>query len=275
MLHILHKLVQESRCPDFVPDTLKYLCLGGSQAYGTSTEDSDIDLYGFCIPPADIVFPHLHGEITGFGRQTKRFEQFNIQLKPFETELNKCQYDITIYNIIKFFKLCMDNNPYMLDILFCPDLCVLRGSNIWNMIKYNRDDFLHKGCYHKYRGYAHSQQKKMQSQNRTGKRKEIVDKFGYDTKYAYHFVRLMLECEMILKEHTLNIDCNSEILNEVKSGAWTLSDILLYCGRKDEELEELYNSRKLRYGPDEEHIRNILLTCLEEEYGSLKGMIVV
>ncbi|TLD40174.1 MAG: hypothetical protein JETT_3561 [Candidatus Jettenia ecosi] len=32
---------------------------------------------------------------------------------------------------------------------------------------------------------------KMKSKEREGKRKEMVDKYGYDVKFAYHIVRLL------------------------------------------------------------------------------------
>lgn len=37
---------------------------------------SDVDIYGFTIPPKNIVFPHLDGYIHGFGKQPEQFEQF-------------------------------------------------------------------------------------------------------------------------------------------------------------------------------------------------------
>jgi uncharacterized protein len=62
--------------PKWLPDNVHYLTDMGSVAYGTATGDSDVDIYGFCIPPREDVFPHLRGEILGFGRQVNRFEQW-------------------------------------------------------------------------------------------------------------------------------------------------------------------------------------------------------
>lgn len=54
-----------------------YLTLMGSQAYGTSLDKSDQDIYGITIPLKEDVFPHLRGEIPNFGRQKKRFDQWS------------------------------------------------------------------------------------------------------------------------------------------------------------------------------------------------------
>ena len=62
--------------PKFLENSVQYETIMGSMAYGVSGDSSDIDIYGFCIPKKDMIFPHLKGEILGFGRQTKRFEQY-------------------------------------------------------------------------------------------------------------------------------------------------------------------------------------------------------
>ena len=48
----------------------------GSMAYGVSSDSSDMDVYGFCVPEKETVFPHLRGEIPGFGTPQPRFEQW-------------------------------------------------------------------------------------------------------------------------------------------------------------------------------------------------------
>ena len=57
---------------------ISYLTIMGSHAYGTATELSDFDLYGFIVPPIDIIFPHLNGKILGFGKDYTPFNQYQI-----------------------------------------------------------------------------------------------------------------------------------------------------------------------------------------------------
>src|SRR5688500_4528079 len=49
--------------PDWLPDNLLYETLMGSEAYGVSSDASDRDVYGICMPPKHMLFPHLAGEI--------------------------------------------------------------------------------------------------------------------------------------------------------------------------------------------------------------------
>src|SRR5437868_9246347 len=62
--------------PRWLPANVQYETIMGSVAYGVSSDTSDMDVYGWAIPPKDDIFPHLRGEVPGFGRRVKRFEQF-------------------------------------------------------------------------------------------------------------------------------------------------------------------------------------------------------
>jgi len=147
--------------PEFVTSQTQYEVMMGSVAYGVSTDMSDVDVYGWCIPKKETIFPHLAGEINGFGRQKKRFDQWQQHhiLEP----SSKREYDLQIYNIVKYFQLCMENNPNMIDSLFVPQRCVLHCTRVGDMVRENRKLFLHKGSWYKYKGYAFSQVNKMKS----------------------------------------------------------------------------------------------------------------
>lgn len=256
--------------PKFVPESIQYETLMGSTAYGVSSDSSDIDIYGFCIPPKGIVFPHLKGEILGFGKQLKRFDQFQQHHVYLPGDKTK-QYDLQIFNIVKYFQLCMENNPNMIDSLFVPENCVLACTKIGNMVRDKRKIFLHKGSWYKYKGYAFSQLRKIdtKSPQMGTKRRESVEKFGYDVKFAYHVIRLISEVEQILSEGDLDIQRNREQLKYVKGGNWSLEEVKKWFYDKEKILEELYLTSSLQYSPDENEIKKLLLDCLEEYYGSL------
>jgi hypothetical protein len=77
--------------PSFLSTNVHYLTIMGSHSYGTANTadgDSDLDVYGFVIPPKDVVFPHLGGEIHGFGRQKKHFEQYEAEMILAEGDLD-------------------------------------------------------------------------------------------------------------------------------------------------------------------------------------------
>lgn len=184
--------------PDFVPANTMFLCITGSNAYGMSTSKSDMDVIGFCIPPKHYVFPHLAGEIRGFGTQTPNFEQY-IQ---HHIKYNEVEYDFTVFSIIKYFQMCFENNPNSLDLLYSDRDCILHTTILAEKIRDNRDLFLSKLIVPKLKGYAYSQFSKLgrEKYDKTSKRYELTQKFRYDVKNAAHVYRLLLQCETLLRE---------------------------------------------------------------------------
>lgn len=251
----------------------------GSLAYGASTDISDFDVIGWCIPPKDVVFPHLAGIIEGFGRQRQKFigyQQHHIN-DPDALGGNGRQYDINIYNIVHYFHLCMENNPNMVASLFLPADCILHTTTIGNMVREKRHIFLHKGCWHKFKGYAYSQLAKMSTKEPIpgSKREALVEKYGFDTKFAYHLVRLLYEVEQILTTGDLDLRRNSEELKAIRDGSKTEEEIRQFFSEKEKVLERVYaESAVIPYGPREDEIKQLLLDCLEVHYGSLQGCIV-
>lgn len=263
------------KLPKFVPTNTQYEVIMGSVAYGVSNDTSDMDVYGFCIPPRDFVFPHLRGEIPGFSEPGPQFHQYQEHhIRDHDAEGGKGrEYDISIYSIIKFFRLCMENNPNIIDSLFVPRRCILYTTPIGELVRENRKLFLHKGAWHKFKGYAYSQVHKMNTKNPIGKRRDIIEKYGYDVKFAYHVVRLLNEVEQILTEADLDLERNREQLKAIRRGDWSQEKISEYFEQKENELESLYTKSELPHIPDIAKIQELLLECLQRHYGNLDGCI--
>jgi uncharacterized protein len=146
--------------PKWLPQNIHYEVIAGSVSYGISSDTSDMDVVGFCIPKKEDIFTHLRGDIPGFGRQIQRFDvwqQHHIMDKEARQE-----YDFSIYSIVKYVQLAMENNPNILDSLFSPQRCVLFCSSVAQIIRENRRAFLHKGSYQKFKGYMFSQLHKIE-----------------------------------------------------------------------------------------------------------------
>lgn len=260
--------------PSFVVSNTMYETVMGSVAYGVSDDLSDRDTLGFCIPPKEVVFPHLAGEIQGFGRQIQRFKGYQKHhvLHPDE----QVEYDLNIYSIIQYFHLCMENNPNMIDSMYTPRECVMHCTAVGNMVRDSRDLFLHKGAWHRFKGYAYSQLHKMRSKvvEPGSKRDKIRKRYGYDVKFAYHTVRLLYEAEMILTEGTIDLRRNREHLKAIRRGEVEQEEVIRWASEKEAALERAYETSKLQHSPDEDALKQLLLNCLEHHYGSLSAVIV-
>ncbi len=312
--------------PKFLLDNVMYATYMGSVAYGVANLGSDIDIYGFCLPPKDQVFPHLAGDIAGFGKPSPRFDQW--QQHHIKDASSDKEYDFSIFSIVKYFQLCMDNNPNMIDSLFVPRTCILHSTAISELVRENRKLFLHRGAFHKFKGYAYSQMHKMNIKDPKGLQ-ELIDYeiefaipkstdihdvefelanrgksflgyltddqlknynnlfslagkraigskiLGYDSKFSYHIVRLLSECEQILVEHDIDLQRNNEQLKSIRRGEWTLQQISDYFESKEKQLEELYAKSTLQYKPNEAKIKELLINCLETHYGSLEKVVYI
>jgi hypothetical protein len=300
-----------------------------------------MDVYGFCIPPKHLVFPHTAGEVPGFGRQIKRFEQYQEHHIHDRSALggHGRSYDFSVYSIVRYFQLCMENNPNMIDSLFTPVTCVLHATRLANRVRDHRRIFLHKGAWHTFRGYAYSQLHKMEVKPEAQEYQAIwrfeeqhglprttshddlarellrrqgggqptepelplarltdteleeyralwergraktsrfgnVKASGADWKFGYHLVRLILEVEQVLTEGDLDLQRHREMLKDIRRGNWTLTQLREWFTRREQEMNALYIASRLPDVPDERPIKELLLGCLEEHYGSLEGCVV-
>ena len=250
----------------YILENVQYETVMGSQAYGVSNNNSDLDIYGFTIPPKRIVFPHTVGHIYGFGKQgPETFKQFQKHhIYAYEKEI-----DLNIFSIVTYFTLLMDNNPNMLDSIFTRQQSVTHATKIGQMVKDRRHIFLHKGSWHRYRGYAYSQLKKINTKNPEGARKELVEKYGFDVKFGYHVIRLINQVEDILMHGDFDPMAHREMLKSIRRGDWKLEDVEDFFKRKEKLLDDLYINSSLQEYPDEGKIKQLLLDCLEEFYGTI------
>lgn len=124
---------------------LIYRYVRGSHVYGTNIETSDIDEGGVYIAPNE--------QLLGLG--------FDYQ-----DEISDEKHDTCWWELGKFMRLILKSNPTVLEALFIPDDKVLYEHPIMTEIKKHRDKFITKQCFMPFGGYAVSQIKKAQGQDK-------------------------------------------------------------------------------------------------------------
>jgi len=317
--------------PNFLSNNTMYLTRMGSVAYGVSTDNSDVDVYGVCIPPRDYIFPPNY--IEGFDNRDLTFHQWQQHgiLDKSANGGKGCNYDFSVYNIVNYFKLVADNNPNVLDSLFVRREHIIHITRCWEIVRENRKMFLHKGVAHKMKGYAYSQLSKAKNANEYVKeirafeeeygidhsityetaksgvyevkkiapetygtqgchheyialwekgikkttRFESQKKYGWDPKFLYHVYRLVSQAEYILTHHDLDLQEYGRVekMKAIRRGDVSYDQIVREFGEAEAKLEGLYNISTLRYEPPRKEIRNLLITVLEDHYGSLGAFI--
>jgi len=155
-------------------------CLSGSRAYGTDTPESDTDIRGIFIAPAEKFFGLEHLD-----------------------QVNDDTHDTTFYEIGRFIDLLTKNNPNIIELIFTTGDSILQRSPLLeNLIP---KDYLSKLCENTFAGYAVSQIKKARGLN-----KKIVNPEPKQRRPAISFCHVIqgqgsVPLETFLAEREINI----------------------------------------------------------------------
>jgi predicted nucleotidyltransferase len=196
----------------------------GSRAYGCHNEDSDHDSNGVCLESLE--------------------ERMSLLHAPFE-QMATDGADGQIYSLEKFCRLASKGNPNIVEMLYSP---VLEYTKEGNELIELRSSFWSKNAGRAFLGYMQAQKERLQGTRgqKDVNRKELVEKYGYDTKYAYHIIRLGLIGREYLQSGYICLPMRPlhvSILKAIRAGEWKVGEVI-------QEAEELENQLKLllQYG---------------------------
>lgn len=122
-----------------------YEYIRGSQLYHTNVETSDEDHGGIYIMPNDACL--------GLGID-------------YQNEIKDASNDKCIWEIGRFLELILSSNPTVLEALFVPEDKVIYEHPVIKELRSHREIFVTKKCFAPFGGYAVSQIKKAQGQNK-------------------------------------------------------------------------------------------------------------
>lgn len=240
----------------------------GSHAYGTNTPTSDEDYRGVCIPPPE----YFLGLKSINEYNTSGGKNFTVK-KSDKSDI----VDITVTHINKFVRDALNGVPNNLDILFCRDEDIIYMDDFGKELRNMRKEFLSKALKHKFCGYAHSQKHKLiiRKGNGTG-RQDLVEKYGYDSKFSMHAVRLLTSVIEILKTHDYHTyRPDREWLLEIRNGKYSLDEIFEILDDLEAQVEELYKTSDLPEKCDYNKINEWLISlnrkALDYDWGDNKN----
>ena len=91
-------------------------------------------------------------------------------------------------------------------------------------------------------------------------REGLVSKYGFDTKFGMHIIRLIQEGITLLECGHLEFPLpERHILGRIKQGLFTLNDVLDLADGYERDIEKLYLVSKLRHSPDLDTINKFLI----------------
>lgn len=130
------------------------------------------------------------------------------------------------------------------------------------------DNFIH--LMQMERQYAAAKREWDQFQNwkktRNPVRSALEEKYGYDTKHAYHLVRLIRMCREILTTGKVQVKRPDRVeLLAIRNGAWTYEQLIEFAEREELELNELYNTTTvLPKLPDKDKLDKLCIELIEQ-----------
>lgn len=95
-------------------------------------------------------------------------------------------------------------------------------------------------------------------------RAELEAKYGYDTKHAYHLVRLIRMCGEILETGRVIVKRpDREELLEIRNGAWTYDKLIEWAKTEERKLDAVCARSKIPAEPDMAFLERLCIEIIE------------
>lgn len=244
--------------------------LVGSTVHGLSVDDGndDRDEMGICIEPIEYVLLQNFEQLI---YRTAAIREGNPNARSRAGDL-----DLTIYSLRKWTKLALDGNPTILTLLFTPDRELVVQDRLGERLRQLAPAFASKRAGGRFLGYLTSQKMRLTGE-RGGKdvrRPELESKYGYDTKYAMHALRLGFQGVEYMSTGKITLPMPGEhmaICRAVRGGNVPLSTVVNIAETLELRLKELKEDGPLPSQPDFHAVEKFVRDCyfgswLREEF---------
>ena len=235
-----------------LPDTAILMVEVGSTAHGTGIpggEDHD-QLAVVVESPEQLM-----------GLDEKGFATVMQRTQPEGSRSGPGDVDRTLHSLRRFVRLAASGNPSILMTLWAPiEFATDEGRELQAL----GDAFIGRHVIPRYRGYMQSQAKRLlgtggggHGARGSGGRTELINEYGYDTKYAMHCARLGFQCIELLETGQLELPLTSsdgDWLRAVRHGEIEFDDWWDQVLELDARLEAMIDDSRFPDGPDRSRI---------------------
>jgi hypothetical protein len=242
-------------------------CLVGSTVHGLSIKDQDDrDEMGICTEPPEYVIG------------LRQFEQYEHHTA-WEREGGRANrsgpgdLDITIYSLRKWMRLALNGNPSVLVPLFVPDEHTVAVTPLGASLRDRRGMILSRQAGHRFAGYLEAQRRGLLSRDGKGRdvtRPELIEAYGWDTKFGGHMVRLGLQGVELLETGRITLPVPEPWrtwIRECRTGGHTMAEALDVAKGLEARLRTLTETSDLPEYPDREAADAWLIGAYEEAWG--------
>lgn len=228
-----------------LPDNLILMCEVGSTAHGTGIPGGeDHDEIGVVIESID--------EVVGLG---EGFPTVMQRTQPEGSRSGPGDVDRTLHSLRRFLKLAASGNPSILMVLWAP---VEMSTPLGDELRALGPEFIGRHIIPRYRGYMQSQAQRLlglrgggHGRRGGGGRTELIEQYGFDTKYAMHAARLGFQCQELLTTGGMKLPIEGEPadwLRKVRYGEVSFDEWWSRCLEPDAVLDGYMTDKSLPEG---------------------------
>lgn len=229
--------------------------LVGSGVHGTAVDgQDDRDEMGICIEPAEYV--------CGL----KKFDQYIFRTQPEGHRSGSGDVDLTIYSARKWMRLATQGNPTVLLPLFVAERDIIVRTELGDELRSLAPSILSRHAGGRFKGYLQSQRERLLGV-RGGKhtnRPELIEIYGFDTKYAMHMVRLGVQGVELLETGRISLPIPEPWLTwlrDLRTGRHTRDEALNVAADLEARIDALIESSPLPPHPDLDAVNRWLISA--------------
>lgn len=222
----------------------------GSGVHGTSVSgQDDRDEMGICLEPPEYVI----------GLRTyEQYEHHTAWERPggLANRSGAGDLDDTVYSARKWLRLALNGNPSVLVPLFVPESEIVAITPLGEELRALAPVIVSRQAGERFAGYLHAQRRSMLSHEGKGRdctRPELIEQYGYDTKFAGHMVRLGHQGVELLETGRITLpmpERERETVRAIRTGGYSMTEALDMAEGLEARLRELLVTSPLPEHPD-------------------------
>lgn len=220
-------------------------CVVGSTLHGTSVNDGLEDL--------DLMAVVLEDQPTFMGFQPR--DTWVERTKPEGVRSEAGDTDWVGYGLHKYLSLALKGNPTILLALFAPDSHIRAITGAGRDLRALAPQIASKKAFAPFRGYLKQQKERMLGTRgqKNVTRPELVEKYGFDTKFAAHAVRLGFQGIELMETGRLMLpmaDYERTSCIDIRTGKYSLAEVVSWIEELEADLEAAHLRSFLPEEPD-------------------------
>lgn len=179
--------------------------------------------------------------------------------------------DLIRHSLRKYVSLAIKGNPNFLLLLYAPeDKLVIKQAPLGDELRELAPAIVSKRAVRQTLGYLQGQLKRLTENRKLPKRPELVERYGFDTKYASHAVRLGMQAWELASNGDIELPMREDMrctVRAVKTGEYTFNAVIDMIARWELYTEAALRNSLLPDEPDYDCVNSWMIHAHQQHWG--------